>query len=98
MTSKLLVYRIMSPLIVSAGLAGCAQAPGGYRIVTTPGPRGTIRAVENEPRAATPACSTRPARFGYRVVTTPGPRGTTRVVRVPEAGNMSDQRAERSCD
>lgn len=100
MNSKLLERRIMLSLILSAGLVGCAEAPGGYRIVTTPGPHGMTRVVANESgmalsNGAAHAC--RPPRPRYRLVTTPGPRGTTRAERVRETDNSSGRQAEPSC-
>lgn len=83
------------------GTAGCASATDAanarYRVVITPGPRGSTHIVEVEPetvaasQADAPRCSSqtaqaaRPVRPQYRLVTTPGPRGMTRAVRVREA-------------
>jgi hypothetical protein len=89
-------------LTLSAGLAGCAQSPGDYRIVTTPGPRGTMRAVRINtiPETAAPLCQSPAERAGprgYRFVTTPGPRGTTRLVRTSESQGRSRREADSSC-
>lgn len=98
MDSRFRNIRIALSLTALAGTAACAAAPGDessrYRVVTTPGPRGTTRIVETEPaaRAAATApqpCSSQTAtreRPKYRLVTTPGPRGTTRAVRVRGTG------------
>lgn len=90
MDSRFRKIKILLSLAALAGTPACATATGDessrYRVVTTPGPRGSTRVVETEP-AAQP-CSSQAAtreRPKYRLVTTPGPRGTTRAVRVREA-------------
>lgn len=90
-----IVRKIGYGLLIStlSGLAACstseAEEGSPYRLVTTPGPRGTTRLVEVEPppqaSAEAQPCpretvqSNRPK---YRLVSTPGPRGTIRAVRV----------------
>lgn len=90
-------------LILSAGLAGCAQSSGDYRLVSTPGPRGTVRAVRVNPvpEASTRPCRAPTARTGprrYRFVTTPGPRGMTRLVRIREPEASTSGEARRPCE
>lgn len=97
MAEKVRRISIVLSLAAWAVTTGCATAAGEatsrYRLVTTPGPRGTTRVVEIAPAAESSATAARrcqagaarPDRPRYRLVTTPGPRGVTRAVRVREA-------------
>ena len=97
MDNKFRRIGIVFSLAALAVTTGCATATGEatsrYRLVTTPGPRGTTRVVEIDPAAESSgttvrrcqAGAARPDRPKYRLVTTPGPRGVTRAVRVREA-------------
>ncbi len=54
------------------------QKTAEYRIIQTPGPRGTVRWVRTEAQPAEARCD---GRIRYKLVQLPGPRSGTRLVK-----------------